>query len=230
MSSRSPLPPLPKGLTGDLGSPARDLLRGARQALAAPLRLFEPMARMAPGPIRRLIQDVAHPAAARGARVRDVSAAVSLFDAGGGDEAARFARLAYFGLSNVLGRLGRDDLLISETVAGLGFRAALSRLPADAAAARKAAAVAAELMRRHAIGYAPGTGIALGDKDLADGRLAVFATMLWLLVERPEAEPDEAGLLGLCFDVAVSQVDEIAAAGSDPERLAPLLDADARLI
>ena len=240
------LPPLPlpenvtQDLAQDLGLPARDILRGVRRMIAGPLRLLEPVGAMFPEPVQHVVDDLRQ-SVKRG--VREVSGADAAGDAdavaaamqpsvftGSGDAVARFARVAYFGLRHVLRRLDRQDLSVSETVAGFAFHTALSDCPADADAASKAAAIAASLTRHHVIGVAPGTGIGLDAVAVAESRLAAFVVLLWLLLERPETEANEAELLDLCYAVGTAQRLEILAAEDDTLVLADLLRSDARMI
>ena len=244
------LPPLPlphdlatnlaHDLAQDLGLPARDILRGVRLMLAGPLRLLEPVGAMFPEPVQHLVDDLRQ-SVKRG--VREASGADAADDAdavaaamqpsvftGSGDAVARFARVAYFGLRYVLRRLDRNDLSVSETVAGFAFHTALSDCPADTDAASKAAAIAASLTRLHAIGLAPGTSVGLDAQAVAQCRLAGFVVLLWLLVERPETEATEAELLDLCYTVGMAQRLEILAATDDIAVLADLLRRDARMI
>ena len=240
MPSRLPPLPLPENLTQDLGLPARDILRGVRRAIAGPLRLLEPVGAMFPEPVQHLVDELRQ-SVKRG--LREVSGADAAGDAGAaaaamqpsvftgsGDAVARFARVAYFGLNHVLGRLDRSDLSVSETVAGFAFHTALADCPADADAASKAAAIVASLTRHHVIGVAPGTSIGLDAQAVAECRLAAFVVLLWLLVERPETEANEAELLDLCYAVGMAQRAVILAATDDTPVLADLLRRDARMI
>ena len=237
MSPRLPPLPLPQHLAHDLGLPARDLLRGVRRAISGPLRLLEPVGAMLPEPVQHLVDDLRQ-SVKRGAR--SVSGADGAGDAGAvaaamqpsvfsgqGDAVARFARVAYFGLRHVLRRLERADLSVSETVAGIAFHSALAQCPADSTPAQKAAAIAASLTSHHAIGIAPGTPLGLDAGAVEDSRLAGFVVMLWLLIERIEADPNEADLLELCCAVGVAQRAVILAAGDDT---AALLLSYARMI
>ena len=60
--------------------------------------------------------------------------------------------------------------------------------------------------------------------------MAAFVVLLWLLVERPETEANEAELLDLCYAVGTAQRLEILAAKDDTLVLADLLRSDARMI
>ena len=242
MPSRLPPLPMTENLAHDLGLPARDILRGVRRAISGPLRLLEPVGAMFPEPVQHLVDDLRQSvkrglrqaAGADAAGDADAVAAAmqpSVFaGSGSGDAVARFARVAYFGLSFVLRRLGRDDLSVSETVAGFAFHTALSACPAQADASAKAAAIAFSLTLHHVIGVAPGTSLGLDAQAVDDSRLAAFVVMLWLLVERLETDPDEAELLDLCFRVSSAQRAEIIAVKQDVVALSQLLHSSARMI
>ncbi len=240
MSSRLPPLPLPHAFALDLGLPARDILRGVRRVISGPLRLLEPVGAMFPEPVQHLVDDLRQSLkrGLHGASGADepgdadaVAAAMvpSVFS-GSGDAVARFARVAYFGLSYVLRRLEHDDLSVSETVAGFSLHRALSACPMDADAHTKAAAIAASLTSHHVIGVAPGTALGLDAQAVDDSRLAAFVVLLWLLVERLEIDPNEAELLDLCFSVSNAQRAEIIAAKDDVAALAGLLHASAQMI
>ena len=237
---RLPPLPLPESLAHDLGLPARDILRGVRRAISGPLRLLEPVGAMFPEPVQQLVDDL-RKSLQRG--VREVSGAAQPGDAeavaaamepsvflGSGDAVARFARVAYFGLGFVLRRLGREDLSVSETVAGFAFHTALSACPMKADATAKAAAIAVSLTSHHVIGIVPGTSIGLDAQAIDDSRLAAFVVMLWLLVERLETDPDEAELLDLCYSVSSAQRAEIIAEKQDVLALARMLHTYSRMI
>ena len=138
--------------------------------------------------------------------------------------------MAYFGLRTVPRRLDRNDLSVSETVAGFAFHTAVSNCPADADAASKAAAIAVSLTSHHVIGVAPGTSIGLDPQALAACQVAAFVVLLWLLVERLETEAHEAELLDLCYAVSTAQRGVILAAKDDTLMLADLLRTYARMI
>lgn len=235
-----PLPPIGLPVPRTLALPVRDLLRGVRKAMEGPRRLFEPMRSVLPrgfgdatgsvasGALRSIgltRGPVGHPdelaAAAR------LAPSIFVTD---GDFAAVFARLSYRGLRFVLSRLDRDDLLISETIAAFAFHHAIMQAALGDTASDRAAAVAVALTQHHVVGVAPGTGIGLSEGDITEGRLAIFVVMLWLLIERPKAAADEAALLSLCFDLALSEQAAIDAAQDDAARLSDLLATFARLI
>ena len=138
--------------------------------------------------------------------------------------------MAYFGLRTVPRRLDRNDLSVSETVAGFAFHTAVSNCPADADAASKAAAIAVSLTSHHVIGVAPGTSIGLDPQAVEACQVAAFVVLLWLLVERLETEAHEAELLDLCYAVSTAQRAAILAAKDDVAVLADLLRNYARMI
>ncbi len=237
MPAHLPQLPHPQEIAQDLGLPARDILRGVRRALAGPMRLLEPVGARLPEPLQHMLHDLSETVdrGARGASGAGTAATVgaalqSPLFSGSTDATARFAQVAYFGLTQALRKSGRADLVVSETVAGYCFHTAMAQTAPDAPACDKAAAVALAMLGHHTIGHAPGTGLGLDARDSTDSRVAVIAVMLWLLTERPDAAPDEAALLALCHDVALSQATALHAAGDDPAQLAGLLDTYARMI
>lgn len=219
-------------LLRDLALPARDILRGLKHGLGlAPLR------EVVPDPLR----GPAHAVAAgvdraarvalwrrRGAEAPGVVALAEILASRGA--APRFAAAARHGLDAALRRMGRVDLMVSETVAALAWRAALGAAGPDAARSDLAARLALSLVEHHAAGAAPGTPLGIGAEETRLARLAAFATLLWMILERDAAREDEAALLALCVDLTASLADEVAAADADPGRLAALLAAYAPLV
>ncbi len=215
------LPPLP--LPNELAMPVRDALRGMRKTLSGPLKLMEPVEGALPEPLRQVARRVGgQPQTPRpDPELADV---LGLSDfANSRDATARFARTTYQGLKFALNRLGRDDLLISETVAGLAYRT-VQRQNADGADPFQISAqIFEQLVGHHVSGVAPGTSIGLHDAEEQINALAVFAVLLWILVDREIAETNEAEVLALCVDVTASVADQVMEASPDRAQLAGLL-------
>lgn len=225
--------------------PAKDLLRGARAMARAAGAALEPLERELPDPLRRVARGAAAGLESAAARVRLAArglAARILPGADGGDHllsheldaimgaegaAALFADAAAHGLDFTLHRRGRDDLMVSETLAAFAYRAARG---AGGDRFETGARLHLALLERHAVGRAPGTSLGLSAEDLAEARHAGFAVTLWMLVERDAPREDEDELLALCADLTEARRAEIDAAGEDPTALAALFAASAELI
>ncbi len=210
MTTSEPVPPSLRALV----LPAKDIARGLRHTLARSRSLTAPMRETLPDPMRdlarRLIAELEGLAgSARGAAARAKPRADSLAEIDAGpDPAVQFARAAVFGLEAALTRLGRGDLMASETVAAMAFGSVEPGGPPQLRAARLALA----LQAAHAAGLAPGTPLGMGSADLAATRRAAVAVALWMLVERDGPEDAEA-LVGLCVDV----VGAIGSAADSPD-------------
>jgi hypothetical protein len=219
--------PLPR----TLALPTRDFLRGMRRAvsvrrgpLGTVLAALGPARSEAPGASSRSRLTAMTPAD----RAILAEAGALLPGALDGARTRALVSIVYRGLSILLERLNRTDLMISETVVDYGLRIGL-RSAADTPAER-AAAIAISLLRHHAIGCAPGTPLALRDGDMRDERLAIAAVMLWLVIERGGRASAEADLLSLCFEVASLEEGAIREAGEEPAEMARLLRTFAPLI
>lgn len=217
-----------------LALPARDLARGLRHGLAR-ARGLAPL----PGPLRDIaggmisnVEGLAGTARAAVSRLRPGARTPhSLSEiAGGHDPALHFAAAAAYGLGLALRRMGRDDLLVSETVAAVAYRGSAAGSASEAGMPEIAARLALALSQHHAAGVMPGTPIGLGATDARQLLLAAYAVMLWMTIERDAAREDEDGLLALCVDLTVSLGDEIAAASAAPDRLAALIAAHAEMV
>ncbi len=214
----------------ELTLPARDLARGVRHSVEQSKRLAEPIRQALPEPVlslaRELMSDFEGMAAsARGLVRRGAGGRINGLEeiAAAKDPGPAFARAAVFGLEAALERLGRADLMASETLAAVAWRAA----GPGQASAEAAARLVLALEQGDVVGLVPGTPFGMGP---AEGRLvrqAAVATMLWMLVAR-ETPEDEAALLGLCVDVVGTL--EAEAAEADAAGLARLLSTYAEAV
>lgn len=210
MSAFEPSPPSLRALA----LPAKDLARGLKHGLEQSRRLTAPMREALPDPVRDFARGVvaeleglagsAREAVGGGARRAGSLARI----AAEADPALAFARAASFGFEVALARLGRADLMASETLAAVAWRSAGGTGP------EAAARLVLALEQAHVAGLVPGTPLGIGTGEARVLRLAGAAVLLWMLVER-DVRDDEAGLLGLCLDVIGTIEAEVLAAGAE---------------
>lgn len=143
---------------------------------------------------------------------------------------AAFAKLVRQGLIFSLQRFDAETYLVSETLAAAAYWSGLRKLNEDDVTAVLAAHLYRSLIRHHIAAFAPGTPIGMEDHDLEVVKCATLATMIWLLIERPEPQENEDEILGLCADVAMSLKAEIEAVENDVPALARLMASYADVI
>lgn len=131
-----------------------------------------------------------------------------------------FAEAAYRSLAATLARLGREDFLISQTLAAYAYRLAME----SAEEASFAARLIRRLFEHHVVAFAPGTPLGLREADRRDIAVAIFALMTFLFAERLGGEPaDEVELRNACADVAAALKNDIVAVRGDWDAFAALV-------
>lgn len=145
-------------------------------------------------------------------------------------DGAMFASAIRHGLAFCFKRFGKGHYLVSETLAAGAFWSGRRKSQEDDPPAMLAAHLYRSLTRHHIAAHAPGTPLGMEDDDLNIVKQAVFATTIWLLVERDEPHENESEVLGLCADVVMSLRAEIEVAETDPRQLARLLASYADVI
>lgn len=223
--------------------PIKDALRGLRTGLRTGGGLIRRLPDTSPRPVAALLRDVLQRADLLGQEVDQASSrlfhrlldrpemrdfggrslAVLLEEPEGGE---LFAARLYFGLGIAFQRLslpGRE--LLSEVLAAQAF----DRVCRAAPPAGDVYAVAAELLLEadeHSFAPAPPFTPRAGAEDR---RLALFAVILWMLVDGG-SDDDEETLLGVCLDAACALGRQIADLPRDRAALRALLCDYARLI
>lgn len=235
--SRLPIPRLP--IPGELRMPLRDALTGVRRSVFETARLMEPLETILPEPVQALVHRT-------GERLR--SEASEILDARDKDWIVSVAKLGQIGtgrdygvalagalrpaLTIIFRSLDADVPLISETMIAVAHRAASADFGALASPSERAACLALALREHHVMGDAPGTPLTRDVSDQVQVDLALFAALLWVLVER-DGEGDEAGeraLLALTTEVALSCQEDVTQAFTSRAALTRLLASCAAMI
>ena len=220
--------------------PLRDALRAVRTARAVSLQMLRPAERGVPFPLR-VMAEGAREAADRASSLaigqfppspKAMAAAASVLRGAPLDRAARkaFVRVFALGLERCLAEIPGKSMLVSETVAAASLapllRGADRPLPTEA----RAAELAISFSRSHVAGRIPGTGLALSHEQRASVDVAVVATLLWLITERPADAGEEEDTLRLCAGIVTALRAEVAATFDKPSELERKLVALAAMI
>ncbi|WP_211907388.1 hypothetical protein [Pikeienuella piscinae] len=222
--------------------PVKDALRSLRTGLAAGREVIRPLRSLVPPPVGGLVDDFMHRIDRIGLRVEhETSRAVhSMLDHSTPQERntwtlarmatdpagpTAFAERLYFGLEIAFERLSLPSELLSEMLAARAFDRTLRSTPPPGDSFDLAAAL---LIEADAGMFAPPPPFAVR-ASAADRRLALFAVMLWLLVD-PDDDPDEQALLDICIDAAAALGRQIAELPDDRAAIRRLLSEYARLI
>lgn len=141
-----------------------------------------------------------------------------------------FAQAAYKYLTLTLARLGVSDVLVSETIAVIAYHRAMDNVDRDGAKIARAAALFGEIIDAKVIGAPPGVRLTAGDGDNGLVQTAIFAWLLWALVERETDAENELELLAICSDAALTLRSEILDAADTPEELIVLFESSVEAI
>ncbi|NIA68702.1 hypothetical protein HBA54_08870 [Pelagibius litoralis] len=138
-----------------------------------------------------------------------------------------FAQAAYHGLTRALRHLGTTEGLVSEVRMAEAYKAAVQSGAAEKDRFALAAALMQELVKRGVVrdllSGSTEEGDCLTETDLA--KVAIFALILWFLVDRQDDEDDAEGLLLTCCDMARALKSDLAESLDDAERLQDLIAA-----
>lgn len=222
--------------------PVKDALRGLRTGLTAGRQAIQPLQAYVPPSVNGLLDGLFRQIDRIGLRVeRETSLMMhSMFDQPdrqprrswtlarmAADPAGPrvFAERLYSGIAVAFERMSLPSELLSEALAARAFDRALRADPAPEDIHDLAAALVIEADARVFVPPPPFAARA----PVADRRLALFAVMLWLLVD-PDEDPDEQALLGLCIDAASALGRQIDDLPDDRGAIRRLLADYARLI